>query len=465
MVFALYWFVFRPLGKLWQNLFIIVASYVFYAWWDIKFLGLIVMTTLCSFLIGSIISKKSDGAIWLWCNIILNLGVLVIFKYYGFFSENMALLLGKFGISPDIVTLDIVLPVGISFYTFQAMGYTIDVYRRTIKPAKDIVAFFAFMSFFPQLVAGPIERATNLLPQFMHKRNFNYKQGVDGLRQILWGLFKKIVVADNCGAVVDLIFSDYTSYSGAQLLIAAILFSFQIYGDFSGYSDMAVGIAKLFGIELMSNFRTPYFSTNIAEFWRRWHISLTTWFRDYVYIPLGGSRVNKIKAMRNSTIIFVLSGFWHGANWTFIAWGTYHAILYIPNILLRKEKKHNDFLENSRSQHTATDCFLIVTTFILVMIGWIIFRSTDISMVWEYIKRMLFNFDFTPNFYGKQALLWSFIMLALEWRHREQHYVLDFKNAKGIVRYTPIRWCVYVAICLLCFFSAGSKSEFIYFQF
>ena len=320
IVFLLYWFVFNRNVK-WQNLFVVVASYVFYGWWDWRFLFLIAFTSFCSWGSGLLIAKyrqyRSAKVIHI-LNIVLNLTILGIFKYYDFFANSFARMF-LHGNS-DKLLLHLILPVGISFYTFQALSYSIDVYRQKLEPTRDIIQFFAFVSFFPQLVAGPIERATNLLPQFEKPRTFDYSQAVDGMRQILWGLFKKIAVADTCALYVNQVFSHYQTQSGPTLMVAAVLFAIQIYGDFSGYSDVAIGTAKLFGIKLMRNFRNPYFSRDIAEFWRRWHISLTTWFRDYVYIPLGGSRVSKGKIIRNTFIIFLLSGFWHGANWTFIAW-------------------------------------------------------------------------------------------------------------------------------------------------
>lgn len=335
VVFLLYWYVFRPLR--WQNLFVVMASYVFYGWWDWRFLILIAFTTLCSYVSGILLERaegKRTRQKWISAiNIIVNLSILGVFKYYDFFGENFTALLRLFGMEADWVTLNIILPVGISFYTFQALSYTIDVYQHRIKPTHDIIAFFAFISFFPQLVAGPIERATNLLPQMLKKRTFNYAQAVDGCRQILWGFFKKMVIADNCALAVGQILDSYTEQSGFMLLMGGFFFTFQIYGDFSGYSDIAIGTARLFGINLMRNFNYPYFSRDIAEFWRRWHISLTTWFRDYIYIPLGGSRCSRWKVMRNTLIIFLVSGFWHGANWTFIVWGAYHALLFFPLLL------------------------------------------------------------------------------------------------------------------------------------
>ena len=396
IVFLLYWFVFdRFISKSkWQlrlqNAFVVVASYVFYGWWDWRFLLLIAFTSFCSWGSGMLMQRVENQQIdpnlmgggksleinklqrrkklITTANIVLNLLILAIFKYYDFFVTEFAQL---FQISTDGLLLKVILPVGISFYTFQALSYSIDVYRGKIEPTKDIIAFFAFISFFPQLVAGPIERATNLLPQFLKKREFNYDTAVDGMRQILWGLFKKIVVADNCAVYVDKVFSTYTEQTGSTLLLAAIFFTFQIYGDFSGYSDIAIGTAKLFGIKLMRNFNVPYFSRDIAEFWRRWHISLTTWFRDYVYIPLGGSRVSKGKVIRNTFIIFLLSGFWHGANWTFIAWGAYHAILFLPLILTGKNRKYTNQVAEGRFLPTLKEAGQMLLTFFLAVFGWI----------------------------------------------------------------------------------------------
>ena len=436
IVFLLYWFVFDyALSKckhqlLLQNLFIVVASYIFYGWWDWRFLILIAITTLCSFASGLMISRceqvLSEGGgkcsrfkwllnpkFWLLANILLNLGILGVYKYYDFFAREFAQL---FGIESDFLLLHLILPVGISFYTFQALSYSIDIYRKQLEPTHDIVAFTAFLSFFPQLVAGPIERATNLLPQFQKKRTFDYATAVDGMRQILWGLFKKIVVADNCATYVDTVFADLSNQSGSTLVLAAILLTFQIYGDFSGYSDIAIGTAKLFGIKLMRNFNVPYFSRDIAEFWRRWHISLTTWFRDYVYIPLGGSRPNipeairlkgdkaiearytKWIAVRNTFIIFLLSGFWHGANWTFVLWGAYHALLFVPLLLLNKNRRYRDTVATitlpdgtikAKWLPSLKETGQMLLTFALAVFGWIIFRAQDISQFGEVINGKL----------------------------------------------------------------------------
>jgi D-alanyl-lipoteichoic acid acyltransferase DltB (MBOAT superfamily) len=473
VVFLLYWFVFdRFIGKsnyqlTLQNAFVVLASYFFYGWWDWRFLLLIALTSFCSWGSGLLIVKaetKKKAMAWMWANIVLNIGILAMFKYYDFFVTEFAQL---FHISTDGLLLKVILPVGISFYTFQALSYSIDVYRGKMEPTKDIVAFFAFISFFPQLVAGPIERATNLLPQFQKKREFDYDTAVDGLRQILWGLFKKIVVADNCAVYVDQVFSTYTEQSGSTLLLAAIFFTFQIYGDFSGYSDIAIGTAKLFGIKLIRNFNVPYFSRDIAEFWRRWHISLTTWFRDYVYIPLGGSRVSKAKIIRNTFVIFLVSGFWHGANWTFIAWGAYHALLFLPLILLGKNRKYTNTVAEGRILPTLKETGQMILTFFLAVIGWIIFRAESIGQAWEYVcgvfsKSLLSK----PELFSDKMVLVVIplsVMLLVEWFQRGKGHGFDFGNSP---RYKVVRWCIYLSTALVIIALQQQKvSPFIYFQF
>ena len=513
IVFLLYWFVFDyAIGKckhqlLLQNLFIVVASYIFYGWWDWRFLMLIAITTLCSFVSGLMISRceqvLSEGGgkcsrskwllnpkLWLWANILLNLGILGVYKYYDFFATQFAAL---FGIESDFLLLHLILPVGISFYTFQALSYSIDVYRKQIAPCHDIVAFTAFLSFFPQLVAGPIERATNLLPQFQKKRTFDYAQAVDGMRQILWGLFKKIVVADNCATYVDHVFGDLGSQSGSTLLLAAVLFTFQIYGDFSGYSDIAIGTAKLFGIKLMRNFNVPYFSRDIAEFWRRWHISLTTWFRDYVYIPLGGSRPNipeairrrgdkaiearytKWIAVRNTFIIFLLSGFWHGANWTFVLWGAYHALLFVPLLLLNKNRRYRDTVATvtlpdgtikTKWLPSLKEAGQMLLTFALAVFGWIIFRAQDISQFGEVISTIcsdsLLSVPWLMNRdYYIPTILAIMVLCIIEWLSRDYEHGLEFVKDKS----QWIRTTIYIVL-LFCIFAFGGRAEnFIYFQF
>ena len=473
IVFLLYWFVFdRFISKSkyqlkLQNAFVVAASYVFYGWWDWRFLLLIAFTSFCSWGSGLLIGKaetRKKAKLWATLNIVLNLGILALFKYYDFFVSEFAQL---FHISTDGLLLKVILPVGISFYTFQALSYSIDVYRGKIEPTKDIIAFFAFISFFPQLVAGPIERATNLLPQFLKKREFNYDIAIDGMRQILWGLFKKMVVADNCAVYVDQVFSIYTEVQGSTLLLAAIFFAFQIYGDFSGYSDIAIGTAKLFGIKLMRNFNVPYFSRDIAEFWRRWHISLTTWFRDYVYIPLGGSRVSKGKVIRNTFIIFLVSGFWHGANWTFIAWGAYHAILFLPLILTGKNRKYTNQVAEGRYLPTIKETGQILLTFFFAVIGWIIFRAESIEMAWKYLCRMMqFRTLWASCGFFTRLELWPtnlfiIIMLFVEWLQRGKGHGLDLYRVKPW-----IRWVICIIFALLIYsFTDNKIGTFIYFQF
>ena len=482
IVFIIYWFVLQKNLKL-QNLFIVVVSYIFYGWWDYRFLFLIALTSFCSWLSGVLIEKareRSTPPTWfsaktlLISNIVLNLAILGFFKYYNFFVDSFIDLFGAFGITLQSSTLNIILPVGISFYTFQALSYSIDVYRKKIEPTKDIVAFFAFVSFFPQLVAGPIERATNLLPQFYTSRKFDYDTAVDGMRQILWGLFKKIVVADNCAIYVNEVFADYTNQSGSTLLLGAIFFAFQIYGDFSGYSDIAIGTAKLFGIKLLRNFNVPYFSRDIAEFWRRWHISLNTWFVDYLYIPLGGSRpyvspdskypelTKKAKVIRNTFAIFLTSGLWHGANWTFVAWGAYHALLFIPLILLGKNKRFTDTVATGRILPNIRECFQILLTFLLVVIGWVFFRAETITDAFAYLEEI---FDMSllsvPDTMGQNAnILCIAFMLVIEFIKRSSTHTFELHQKSKL-----IRWIIYICIILMICIFGGHSKNFIYFQF
>ena len=396
----------------------------------------------------------------MWANILLNLGILGLFKYYDFFVTEFAQL---FHLSTEGLLLKVILPVGISFYTFQALSYSIDVYRSKIEPTKDIVAFFAFISFFPQLVAGPIERATHLLPQFQKKREFDYDTAVDGMRQILWGLFKKVVVADNCAVYVNQVFANSGSHSGSTLLLAAVFFTFQIYGDFSGYSDIAIGTAKLFGIRLMRNFNVPYFSRDIAEFWRRWHISLTTWFRDYVYIPLGGSRVSKAKVIRNTFVIFLVSGFWHGANWTFIVWGAYHALLFLPLILTGKNRKYTNQIAEGRYLPTLKEAGQMLLTFILAVFGWIVFRSESIGQAWEVIWGIMNSSLFTAPMMvvGLKKIVFVIgVLLLVEWLNRSKEHGLAIGNLPLWLR---IASCYVLVLVILEF--GGNSQSFIYFQF
>lgn len=449
IVFAIYWLLNKHLR--WQNLFVVVASYIFYGWWDWRFLVLIAFTSFCSWGSGLLINQSPKPRLWLTLNIVVNLLILGIFKYFNFFVGSFCDLFGL----TNSIAIKVILPVGISFYTFQALSYSIDVYRKRITPTHDIVAFFAYVSFFPQLVAGPIERATNLLPQFERQRTFNYEEAVDGMRRILWGLFKKIVVADNCATYVDQVWNNYANECGSTLALAAILFAFQIYGDFSGYSDIAIGSAKLFGIRLKDNFLTPYFSRNVAEFWKRWHISLNTWFVDYVYIPLGGSREGQWKTIRNTFVIFLLSGLWHGANWTYVTWGLYHALLFIPLILLGRTKAYSG---------TATwkQIPQILFTFALVVIGWIIFRAPSISDAWGYITSLFTSSIAFPMIISglKRTIFAVLALIGVEWFQRKKAHGLDIVNLHWSLRYS-----IYYILMLFILELGGNSQSFIYFQF
>ena len=467
IVFLLYWFAFNKNLRL-QNLFIVVVSYVFYGWWDWRFLILIAFTSFCSWGSGLLIEKYKNeprkAKTVSVLNIVLNLLILGVFKYYDFFVTSFANLF--LGGKTDGLLLKIILPVGISFYTFQALSYSIDVYRGKLEPTRDIIQFFAFVSFFPQLVAGPIERATNLLPQFEKSRIFDYDKAVDGMRQILWGLFKKMVVADNCAVYVERVFSTYQEQSGSTLLLAAVFFTFQIYCDFSGYSDIAIGTAKLFGIKLMRNFNMPYFSRDIAEFWRRWHISLTTWFRDYVYIPMGGSRVGKAKVVRNTFVIFLLSGLWHGANWTFIAWGAYHSLLFLPLILTGKNRKYTNQVADGRWLPSIKETGQMLVTFLFAVIGWIIFRADSIGQAWGYFCGICNKSLFTVPWlnlksYYLPVVFSIFVLLVVEWLQRDKEHAFDLSGIKSHV----LKFAIYYLMVVVLFWFGGQSETFIYFQF
>ncbi|MDC3258313.1 MBOAT family protein, partial [Flavobacteriales bacterium] len=429
IVFLLYWFVAQKNLKL-QNALIVVASYVFYGWWDWRFLSLIIFSTVVDYLIGQRLrteDKQSKRKVLLWTSITVNLGFLGFFKYYNFFLENFVDAFSLFGMQINANSLNIILPVGISFYTFQTLSYTIDVYRKKLEPTRDFIAFSAFVCFFPQLVAGPIERATNLLPQFYKKRTFEYHKAVDGMRQILWGLFKKVVIADNCAEFANQIFNNSADMNGSTLVLGAIFFTFQIYGDFSGYSDIAIGTSRLFGFDLKQNFATPYFSRDIAEFWRRWHISLSTWFRDYLYIPLGGSRGGTWMKVRNTFAIFLVSGFWHGANWTFIVWGALNAIYFLPLLLTNNNRKNLGVVAEGKLLPSFRDLFAMLTTFTLTVFAWIFFRAENVSHAFSYI-RVIFSESLlnAPQFLGKMDALILIIFIGLfilvEWIGRNNKF-------------------------------------------
>ncbi len=469
VVFILYWFVTNKNLKL-QNLLIVVASYIFYGWWDWRFLSLILFSTIVDYLVGRKLLNEDNQVkrkILLWVSISVNIGFLGFFKYYNFFLDNFVTVFSFFGAKIHANSLKIILPVGISFYTFQTLSYTIDVYKRKLKPTKDFIAFSAFVSFFPQLVAGPIERATHLLPQFYSKRTFDYSKAVDGMRQILWGLFKKIVIADNCAEYANMIFNHSADMNGSTLLLGGIFFTFQIYGDFSGYSDIAIGTSRLFGFDLMQNFNFPYFSRDIAEFWRRWHISLSTWFRDYLYIPLGGSRGSKWMKIRNTFVIFIVSGFWHGANWTFVFWGALNAIYFLPLLLTGSNRNHIGIVAQGKLFPSLKEFSMMLLTFSLTVFAWIFFRAENIPHAFRYISGMLSPSIFEmPEFpYITNALiilLITGVFVLIEWVGRERQYAIQHL---GVTWKRPLRYAMYYVIIIAIFWFNGQEQEFIYFQF
>jgi len=470
IVFVLYWFVTNHNLKL-QNALIVAASYVFYGWWDWRFLSLIIFSTVLDYSIGRKLKYEENQKtrkVLLWASIIVNLGFLGFFKYYNFFLDNFIAAFSFFGQEIQRNSLNIILPVGISFYTFQTLSYTIDVYKKKLEPTEDFIAFSAFVCFFPQLVAGPIERATNLLPQFYKKRSFEYDKAVDGMRQILWGLFKKVVIADNCAEYANLIFNNYQDYNGSTLLLGAIFFTFQIYGDFSGYSDIAIGTSRLFGFNLMQNFATPYFSRDIAEFWRRWHISLSTWFRDYLYIPLGGSRGGTWMKVRNTFIIFLVSGFWHGANWTFIVWGGLNALYFLPLLLLKRNRTNLGVVAEGTMLPSLKELLQMGTTFLLTVLAWVFFRAESVSHAMKYLYRLLSEpIIQIPNFSDRRSALTVIIILGLtlivEWYSRNESHAISKLSNLGPLH----RWAYYMVlfVCILFYRQSAQKIEFIYFQF
>lgn len=469
IVFLLYWLLANKSLKL-QNALIVLASYVFYGWWDWRFLSLILFSTLVDYTIGRKLKSEKNQTkrkILLWTSIFVNLGFLGFFKYANFFLDNFTAAFSFFGSEIATNSLDIILPVGISFYTFQTLSYTIDVYKQKIEPTKDFIVFSAFVSFFPQLVAGPIERATNLLPQFYKKRTFDLSKAVDGMRQILWGLFKKIVIADSCAELANQIFNNSAEMNGSTLVLGALFFTFQIYGDFSGYSDIAIGTSRLFGFNLMQNFKFPYFSRDIAEFWRRWHMSLSTWFRDYLYIPLGGSRGGTWMKVRNTFLIFIVSGFWHGANWTFIVWGTLHAIYFLPLLLTNKNRNNLEIVAQGNYFPTARELLQMLFTFMLTVFAWIIFRAKSITHAFNYISE-IFSASIleAPRLSdSKEAIitmLLVFIFIFTEWLGRESQFALEHLGLKWK---RPVRHAMYYTIIIALFWFNGKEQQFIYFQF
>jgi D-alanyl-lipoteichoic acid acyltransferase DltB (MBOAT superfamily) len=466
IVFVLYWILTRNLRA--QNVLILVASYVFYAWWDYRFLFLLIFSISLDYFSGLKIDQsrsQRERKAWLLISILINLGFLGFFKYYNFFIDSFASLLTQVGLNGDSWTLQIILPIGISFYTFHGLSYVFDIYYNRVKPTTNFVDYSVFVSFFPLLVAGPIERATHLLPQVQKPRKFDYTGTVDGLRQVLWGLFKKIVIADTCAGYVNTIFNGYETASGSTLLLGAVLFAFQIYGDFSGYSDIALGISRMMGFSLIRNFSYPYFSRNIAEFWRRWHISLSSWFRDYLYIPLGGSKGRTWLKIRNTFIIFIVSGFWHGANWTFVIWGLLHAIFFLPLLLSQKNRTYLEIVAQDSSLPSLRETASMLSTFALVTFAWIFFRAETPGQAFAIISEIFSKSVFTiPVVEFK--IIWIVGLLAMfivvEWVGRKNQYALQ----EFAIRYPrTIRWSFYNLLLFLILLFGGKEQQFIYFQF
>ena len=473
IVFVLYWMIGYKNLKL-QNLLIVVASYIFYGWWDWRFLLLILFSTLVDYSVGILLSSQENKLkrkILLWVSILVNLGLLGFFKYYNFFLDNFIAAFSLFGQKISSHSLQIILPVGISFYTFQTLSYSIDIYKKKLAPSKSFIGFAAFVSFFPQLVAGPIERATHLLPQFEREKKFNYTNAINGLKQILWGLFKKIVIADNCADYANYIFNHSADLNGSVLVLGAFFFTFQIYCDFSGYSDIAIGTARLFGFDLMKNFAFPYFSRNIAEFWRRWHISLSTWFRDYLYIPLGGSKGGNVMKIRNTFIIFLVSDFWHGANWTFIVWGALNAIYFLPVLLTNNNRNHLNNVAEGKIFASLKDLTSIFLTFGLTVFAWIFFRANNVEHAFNYIGTMfsssLFTFPYVVDFIDMTINLptiFSLIgfLVIIEWLGRENEFGIE---KLGLNWHRGLRFSFYYLLIFIIFWFGGKEQEFIYFQF
>ncbi len=464
VVFVLYWYVFGRNHRA-QNTLMLLASCWFYMAFVPVYILILAVTIGIDYVSGILI-EDSKGPVrkrWLTASIIANLGVLGAFKYWNFLNENIGALFTSAGFDYNLPDLGMLLPIGLSFHTFQSLAYTIEVYRGTQQAERRPGMFALYVMFFPQLVAGPIERPRNLLQQIEHPRTFDRAKAVDGLRQMLWGLFKKIVIADNCAAYANPIFEDPTGHTGSTLLVGALLFTFQIYCDFSGYSDIAIGCSRLFGFSLMRNFAFPYFSRDIAEFWRRWHISLSTWFRDYVYIPLGGSRGGKWSSLRNTLIIFLLSGLWHGANWTFLCWGALNALYFIPLLLAKRNRRNLDTVAAGRWLPTWREFFGMAATFFLAVLAWIFFRAENVTMALQHLQGI-----FTPSLFSlptvlpKDVLLLVFGFVLVEWVSRERQHPLEIV---ATWRSRGARWVTYYAFIVAIITIGGQEQEFIYFQF
>jgi D-alanyl-lipoteichoic acid acyltransferase DltB (MBOAT superfamily) len=475
IVFVLYWLMAKQNFRL-QNILLLLASYYFYGSWDVRFLALLGFSTFLDYFTGLRIFESDTVAkkkLWLTISVVINVGFLAFFKYYNFFIESFAELLLNFGFKPNFTLLQIVLPVGISFYTFHGLSYVFDIYRNKIKPTKNLIDYSLFVSFFPLLVAGPIERATHLLPQIQAARSFDAAKFSDGLRQILWGLFKKVIIADNCAQYSGMVFNHYESQSGGALLMGALFFMFEVYGDFSGYSDIALGTARLFGFELMQNFSFPYFSRSITEFWTRWHISLSSWFRDYVYIPMGGGRASRWIKLRNVFVVFLLSGFWHGASFNRILWGGLHAVFMVPIVLWpNTNNKYKEVVAKGKLFPSLKEFFQILGTFLLCTLALIVFRTTSISESLRYLKAIFISI-FDANIFSELYVFWKqsvgitpifliAILIVVEWLNRTKKYALEDLPLRFPI---PIRWVVYFVLLSMLFLFANRSRQFIYFQF
>lgn len=463
VVFFVYWFPLKGNVKA-QNTFLLLASYLFYGLWDYRFLFLLAFSTWLDFFTGVKIfdaKTKKEKRIWLLTSVVINLGFLAYFKYYNFFISSFASL---FGIESQRLTLSIILPVGISFYTFHGLSYVYDIYNNKIHPNRNVIDYSLFVSFFPLLVAGPIERATHLLPQVIKPREFNYQKSVDGLRQILWGLFKKVVIADNCAPIVNQIFDNYDTQPGSILIIGVIFFAFQLYGDFSGYSDIAIGVSRLLGFELIKNFNFPYYSTSMSELWRKWHMSLSTWTNDYIFLPI---IKNKGKWGRKGIVYglittFLILGLWHGANWTFVCFGLWHGLIVSFEYYFQKYiRKTNKAIGKNK-----ISLFLgWVITMALWLVGCIFFRSQTITQAFSYIKGIAYN-RFLPDSLStilayKYIVVFAACLFVTEWYTRHKEYGLDIKN----LAIRPVRWAIYYGLIFIMLRYGGNQQDFIYFQF
>jgi len=463
VVFFIYFFPLREKSKA-QNVLLLLASYFFYGYADWKMLPLLVAVTLAFYGLGIGIAyyrsmgDEKKGAALSATGIVLGAGLLLYFKYLNFFITSFTGMFESFGFQTNVSTFNILLPLGISFFTFRLISYAIEVNRGNIAPVRNIVTFGTYVAFFPCLLSGPIDRPQKFIPQLEKKRPFSYDMAVDGLRQILWGMFKKMVIADNLATIIHGIWSGYATESGSTLLLGAIFYSFQIYADFSGYSDMAIGVAKVLGFEVARNFNYPYFARNVSEFWRKWHMSLTSWFTDYIYIPLGGNRCSKGRQFFNTMVVFTICGFWHGANWTFVLWGAYNGLLFLP-LILRKKKKLSKVVAEGKWLPNLQETLNMLGTFVLVTFGWILFKATNVGEAFDYMARI-----FSPSLFSvpqqKIGLLYVLVLVASEWAGRRKEYVVCVANLRW-----QYRWVLYFVLFLSIFILSGKVETFIYAKF